>query len=379
VCLRQGFVSELSIGKEVADNLAANRYSITKRDTGAKLLRCDLSYAQVLVVDDIPTNLDVVRGMLKPYGLKITSAISGPQAIRLIRMEEPRYSAIFMDHMMPEMDGMEATRIIREEIGTDYARNIPIIALTANAIVGNEKMFLDNGFQDFISKPIDMAKLDAVLRRWVKNKSQSGADGQGQSEAPPGPLSGLELAGLDIKKALERFSGDQEALLDVLRSYAGNTPGLLDALSLYLEAGRLDDYTIVVHGIKGSSYGISANVVARAAEKLETASRAGDTAAVRAGHNTFISLAKSLLSALDELAANTGGDSGKPLAPSPEPKLLAELRRACAAYEMDSVDEVMEKLEGFRYEKGGAVIEWLREQVNGMEFELIASGEWPRE
>ncbi len=88
----------------------------------------------------------------------------------MIRAGSPRYCAVFMDHMMPGMDGVEATHIIREEIGTAYARNIPIIALTANAIIGNEEMFLSNGFQDFISKPVDMIKLDAVLRRWVRDK-----------------------------------------------------------------------------------------------------------------------------------------------------------------------------------------------------------------
>ena len=76
-----------------------------------------------------------------------------------------------MDHMMPEMDGIEATRIIREEIGTEYAKNVPIIILTANALVGNEEMFLSQGFQAFLSKPIDTVRLDSVIRRWVRDKN----------------------------------------------------------------------------------------------------------------------------------------------------------------------------------------------------------------
>jgi CheY-like chemotaxis protein len=93
-------------------------------------------------------------------------------AITAVRDEKVRYSAIFMDHMMPGMDGMETTRVIREELGTAYARNIPIIALTANAIAGNEDIFLSKGFQAFISKPIDIVKLDSVINRWVRDKSQ---------------------------------------------------------------------------------------------------------------------------------------------------------------------------------------------------------------
>jgi CheY-like chemotaxis protein len=168
VRLRQEFVSEKPIGKETAENLMNFKYILSKRDSGAKIQRMDLSYAHILVVDDVPTNLDVVRGMLKPYKIKIDCATNGRQAIMMIRSQKPRYDAVFMDHMMPGMDGVEATKNIREKIGTPYAQNVPIIALTANAIVGNEEMFLANGFQDFISKPIDTAKLDAVLRRWVK-------------------------------------------------------------------------------------------------------------------------------------------------------------------------------------------------------------------
>ena len=171
VRLRQTLVSGEPIGKVAAENLMHMRYSDSKRDRNAQLVRAKLPDARVLVVDDVVTNLDVVRGMMKPYEMKIDCAMGGRQAVEMIRAEKHRYDAIFMDHMMPEMDGMEATRIIREEIGTEYARSIPIIALTANAIVGTEEMFLKNGFQDFISKPIDMAQLDAVLRRWVKGEA----------------------------------------------------------------------------------------------------------------------------------------------------------------------------------------------------------------
>ncbi len=172
VRLRQTVALETPIGGEVAQNLMDMHYALAKRLRNKKVKRVQLPYARVLVVDDIVTNLDVAKGMLKPYGLKIDCVTGGRRAVELIRAGKPRYNAVFMDHMMPEMDGIEATRIIREEIGTEYAKNMPIIALTANAIVGNEEMFLRRGFQDFISKPIDMAKLDAVLRRWVRDRGR---------------------------------------------------------------------------------------------------------------------------------------------------------------------------------------------------------------
>jgi CheY-like chemotaxis protein len=92
--------------------------------------------------------------MMKPYGMKIDCVTSGQEAIDAIRAEKVKYNAIFMDHMMPGMDGIEATRIIREEIGTEYAKTVPVIALTANAIVGNEEMFL-NKVKYFEDRPDD--------------------------------------------------------------------------------------------------------------------------------------------------------------------------------------------------------------------------------
>ena len=172
VRLRQQIARATPIGRDVAKSLMEMRYALAKRNTTKRQERAKLSYARVLVVDDITTNLDVARGMMKPYGMKVDCATSGRRAIEMIRAEKARYDAIFMDHMMPEMDGIEAARIIHEEIDTEYARNIPIIALTANAVVGTEEMFLSKGFQDFIPKPIDTAKLDAVLRRWVRDKSR---------------------------------------------------------------------------------------------------------------------------------------------------------------------------------------------------------------
>ncbi len=396
----QGFVTETPIGRAAANNLAERRYALVKRGEHAKLTRVDLSYAHVLVVDDIVTNLDVVKGMMKPYGLKIDCALSGPQAIEMIRAGSPYYSAVFMDHMMPGMDGIEATRIIREEIGTPYARNIPIIALTANAIIGNEEMFLSRGFQDFISKPIDMAKLDAALRRWVRDKEREKAHagqpgrraaekngGEGKLHTNDGSavlsakgqvsIAGAAIGGLDIDKALNRFGGDEAALIDVLRSYAANTPPLIVSLNEDLEKENMEGYAIVVHGIKGSSYGIFADEVGKIAEELESAAKAGDINGVKAGHDAFTLNAEALLNAVTEALDSIDAAANLLSAEAPDPTLLNELREACAAFDMDRVDKAMELLENRRYEHGGELVTWLREQVNNMAFEAISEGEWP--
>jgi signal transduction histidine kinase/DNA-binding response OmpR family regulator len=170
VRLCQGFVSDTPIGDEVAKNLKQFKYFDEKRMRSEKLIRIHLPYARVLIVDDVPVNLDVARGMMQPYQMQIDCVTSGEEAIELIQSEEVHYNAIFMDHMMPGMDGIEATRIIREDIGSEYAKSIPIIALTANAIEGNEEIFLGKGFQAFLSKPIDIQRMDQVIRKWVRDR-----------------------------------------------------------------------------------------------------------------------------------------------------------------------------------------------------------------
>jgi signal transduction histidine kinase/CheY-like chemotaxis protein len=171
VRIRQGFVSNSTIGKETAENLCSFRYSDRKKQTQVKLVRANLSHAKVLVVDDFPTNLDVAGGMLRKYKMQVDCVMSGYEAVNRITAGEPVYDVVFMDHMMPGMDGVEATKAIRK-LGTEYARNIPIIALTANAVAGNEQMFLDNGFSAFLPKPFNAISLDSIIQRWVRDKNR---------------------------------------------------------------------------------------------------------------------------------------------------------------------------------------------------------------
>jgi CheY-like chemotaxis protein len=171
VRIRQGFVSEKSIGAETAKNLCSFNYSDNRKRAHEKLKRPDLSYARVLVVDDMQTNLDVAAGMLCKYKMEVDCVLKGQDAVDRIAAGEPVYDAVFMDHMMPEMDGVEATVKIRD-LGTKYAREIPIIALTANAIAGNEEMFLEHDFQAFLPKPINLMSLDSVVQRWIRDKSK---------------------------------------------------------------------------------------------------------------------------------------------------------------------------------------------------------------
>jgi len=125
----------------------------------------------VLLVDDFLINLVVAEGLLAPYQMRVVTCLNGREAVELVQTRS--FDLVFMDHMMPEMDGMEAVAIIRG-LGGRFAE-LPIVALTANVAAGMRETFLENGFNDFLAKPMETAKLDAVLRRWIPAAKQQSA------------------------------------------------------------------------------------------------------------------------------------------------------------------------------------------------------------
>ncbi len=293
--IRQGFVNDSIIGTEVAKNLCNFNYSDTKRQSSNRLVRADLSFARVLVVDDIPANLDVAAGLMRKYNMKVDCVISGQAAIDRIRSESPRYDAIFMDHMMPEMDGIEATQVIRK-IDTQYARNIPIIALTANAITGTEKMFFDNGFQDFLSKPVDIIQLDSILKKWVCHHAVKQAVVVSEFASQEEDAVEIDIPGINAEDGIARYGYDMEIYLSILRSFADNTPALLNKLR-DVRQETLRDCGINAHGLKGSCANISAQQLSADAYELEIAAKNGDL-------ERCLSLVEPLLKNAEFLVAN---------------------------------------------------------------------------
>jgi signal transduction histidine kinase/DNA-binding response OmpR family regulator/HPt (histidine-containing phosphotransfer) domain-containing protein len=399
VCLRQQFANDATIGDDVARNLMTLHYVDNKCIKNNKLIRIQIPYARVLVVDDVVTNLDVARGLMKPYGMTVDCVNSGLRAIELIRSEKPHYDTIFMDHMMPGMDGIEAVRIIREEIGTDYARNIPIIALTANAILGNEEMFLAHGFQAFLSKPIDIMAMDVVIRQWVRNKDLEHAKEQKAGEMEISLYSGerlelpdrgydpdrhqtdrraiLETAipGIDSKKGVNHFGEDWDIYWNVVKSFAQNTPPLLNTirtLPVEFPAVELNDYAIIVHGIKSSSRNIGAEDLGLQAEALEHAAKAGDLDFIRKNHGVFMQAANQLLEKINTEIRRVDKENQKPLKTEPAKETLEDLLHACRNFDIDGVDRAMEELESCEYKTGADLVAWLREKADGMGFKEIA-------
>jgi signal transduction histidine kinase/ActR/RegA family two-component response regulator len=167
VRIRQKYLNDDVMNAGHLGELKNFKYVEQKHIDKASLQRVQLPKIRALVVDDIDLNLEITQGMLKPYGMTVDCLATGQEAVNVIRRGEPHYDVIFMSRWMSEMDGKEAVRIIRNEIGNDYAKNIPIIAMTSTNVIGNKDIFLNLGFQDVLSKPLDVLHLDAVINTWV--------------------------------------------------------------------------------------------------------------------------------------------------------------------------------------------------------------------
>jgi len=236
-------------------------------------------------------NLLVARGLLEPYELSVDTAASGQEAIEKIQAAVPQYDLVFMDHMMPVMDGVEAVRIIRAwEAEKEHTNDalIPIIALTANALTGNMEMFLSRGFNGFISKPIDVLQLDEALNKWIRNEEISHTgylfkDEEYLNPAPnihtlnQGPFSKLpDIPGIDIQRGIKMTGGSLEIYIEILATFCDDVELRLPILRTFPIENDIVDFTTMVHALKSASASIAAAEVSALAAKLETAGEKKD-------------------------------------------------------------------------------------------------------
>lgn len=224
---------------------------------------------KVLIVDDNVINRKVARGFLKNYAFDLAEAESGPEAVELVRAN--RYDLIFMDHMMPGMDGIEAAEIIRADCGENGAAPV-MVALTANAMEGMRDLFLEHGFQDFIAKPLDRKELNQLLLRWVPEKYRQNAD---EEESKPLEPEAFQIDGVDMDVVMQYYSGDEAGFVDLLELYCTDGKRKTKLLSELVESDILR-YQIEVHGLKSASANIGAMNVSGMARSHENAAAQGD-------------------------------------------------------------------------------------------------------
>ncbi|MDR3075989.1 MAG: response regulator [Synergistaceae bacterium] len=286
---------------------------------------------RILVVDDMETNLAVARGLLSPYKAEITTAASGREAIELAKSAD--FDMLFIDHMMPEMDGIETARILRA-LSPHYA-SAPFVALTANAMAGMREKFLANGFDDYIPKPVEIKKLDEIMGKWMKCEAAP--------ETPhgaPDSLPDFFVEGLDSDLGLRRIGGVLKNYLDALRIFCQDIKLKLPMLK-NMANGDIEGFTITVHAMKGALANIGAEGLSAKAAALEAMGTARDTAAIERTLGMFAGEAASLAERITAAIAKNFDNAGTG---APEAEILSKLKTALLEKNIRVIDSTLEEL-----------------------------------
>ncbi len=267
---------------EYGDGAVRVTGKVSRDDTREQII---MPEAHVLVVDDSFMNIKVLEGLLKPYRIKVTTASGGKEALEKIVSKD--YDFVFMDHMMPEMDGVECVKIIRAK-DNHYYKTVPIVALTANAVAGAREMFLAQGFNDFITKPVEISGLERILKRYVPGEKigyvESPADEEKDDQASG---SELKIGDLDVSKGL-LYCGSMDNYLEVLKVHATNGPDNIDRIRRLYEEDDIENYTIYVHALKSSMASIGADGLSEMAKDMEQAGKDGDRDYIDAHHDELM-------------------------------------------------------------------------------------------
>ena len=268
--------------------------------------------ACVLVVDDNLMNLKVAQGLLRPYKIKVVTASSGEDC--LSKAETVHCDMIFMDHMMPGMDGVETLQRLRKKPGVRF-REVPVIALTANAVEGAREMFLQEGFQEYISKPIETGYLEKVLKKYIPadklvwEEPQKSADEKKTEILPE-----KKTARINREKGIEHMGGSSQDYDEVLQVYLEEGRDVLQELEKDYQGQDWKRYIIYVHSLKSNSFGIGADELGELAKSLEFAGKEGDISYIQTHHDEMMKLYREVLSEIEEASSEMrtteGGECG---------------------------------------------------------------------
>jgi len=328
VIVPQGFVNSNVLGEELVQNLQNARYINDSQIRSARIEREPMPYGSVLIVDDVESNLFVAKGLLQPYKLSIDIADSGEEAVEKIKSGKI-YDVIFMDQMMPKMDGVEAVKIMR-----DLGYSAPIIALTANAIVGQAKILLNSGFDDFISKPIDLRQMNYVLNKYVRDKQSEEVIAEARQKHNISKTSSHEID----------FKAHPDLLVAFVRDAKKKIP-IMDSISKNINTATNEDlhiFTINVHAIKSALANIGERALSDVARKLEKAGGEGNKAVISSDTGSFL---ENLGEVIQKLESEKNA-----IAPKEEEDTvylkaeLLEFRSACTNYDKKHAKSILTEL-----------------------------------
>ena len=334
----------------VLNREAAVTVGAETQDDSAESEIFQVTNVRALIVDDNAVNLIVGGEILRQYGIEVTEAESGADALEACAMSP--FDLIFMDHMMPDMDGVETTQRIRDT--ENLNRTTPIIALTANAVPGMRDFFLDNGMNDFLSKPIELSEMGQVLLRWIApeqiDRAQTPAEAAAKMDSDTmnfPQFDALEELGFNPMDALKNLDGNTTIYLSVLDVFHRDLPVKIANLQKYAEQKLWRDFKIEVHGLKGALANVGARDLSLKARNLEMAADEGHIDYILENLEPALHEWRILTDKLGYLNLSNFERGTKPVAQDYQPaEIAAALQTVCEAIEGLDNDEALSLMDG---------------------------------
>ncbi|WP_283833924.1 response regulator [Roseburia intestinalis] len=305
--------------------------------------------AHILLVDDNELNLVVAKELLKPLRMQIDTAENGLQAVKMVRGSQ--YDLVLMDHMMPVMDGIEAAKAIRA-LPEDKYQKLPIIALTANAMVDARKEFLNAGMNGFVAKPIDFARICNQLKLWLPKDLVRDVPKEEAKKLLADDLSDREIQPEDPQMGFSfeegvNHCGSKAALMKTIRIFYRTIDSKANKIEQCLKEGLIGDYVIEVHALKSSALLIGAVPLSEAAKELEDYGKQGKTEVLEEKTPDVLTLYRDLKNILRPYAEKEE-DAKKEFSDGEWITALQQIHQCIEQFDLDGVDQIMEQLEEYQ-------------------------------
>ncbi len=346
--------------------LIFNREGIqyTEEDADAMEFNFIAPEAEILVVDDNAINLTVTEGLLEPLQMQVDLALSGKEAIA--KISEHRYDVVFMDHMMPELDGVETTHIIRR-FHPEY-NDVPIIALTANAMNGTREVFLAEGMNDFIPKPIELKTLVSKVAQWLPAEKIVRTDKSSIETLNGGKGKALVIGNLDTGTAIGML-GSEKLFRAVLKDFYRVIEKKYKQIKEAEQNEDWNTYTIEVHALKSAARQIGAVPLSEKAAALEDAGNRKDGAMIHERTDEMLAEYRSYIPVLAPFCEEEGTKGEKGRIPGERlQELFADMRDAIDDLDMDRMEEVGNALKEYSYSgKQSGLFERLLEAIENID------------
>jgi CheY-like chemotaxis protein/HPt (histidine-containing phosphotransfer) domain-containing protein len=287
-------VSLKIVDKEPIGNYEERRKQLIMRSQNVEE-RLYAPKARVLIVDDNDMNLKVAKSFMKLFGIKPDTCSSGKETLDILKSRQ--YDIIFLDHMMPVLDGIETLRLAKDK---NLVHDAVVIALTANAVVGAKEQYLKSGFNGYLSKPIVVKDIEKTLKKFLpEDIIEEAAPGTESSSSTTSiTLDKVREIGLNTDAGIEYACGEEDLYLDLLSDYAKGCEDKCKELDSYLDKEDMKNYSILIHSLKSSSRIIGADAISAQAKDLEDASKKNDIDFVQLNHDNFKERYKSLAAKL---------------------------------------------------------------------------------